>query len=399
MNILVIILIAVSTLVFVFFVRNAISSYQEYLCGQKRPGEVRKGPLLYEPDSYTGSKLASNVSVFIQRRITKEHVYTNDMGFRIEKPGLIQKTPVDIVFLGCSTVMGVGVEYETTFVSKISKIQDVNVANLGVGSHGLQQFVRNLEKNVKDLKPSMVVLCYGHGHTDRAFKVNAFASILRRPIYVYHKNKDTLIIREPKYNPPVSLVNKLSDLMMYPNIPHIFSFKDIILYMQKEILMKYVTIRNGALLNLFLNKLGLKKWQYADSSLEKNRRRVIFDAVQKLNKLSKEFGFAVLIHNYFPYSHFDFDVNEKKQEVSNRLASIDTGLFQEAINITNADNIFYEAPDLEKELYDDWMHNNGFDEGHYKDAFHLPDNNHPNEIGHSIIAESIVKQLKKYSVI
>jgi len=156
MNILLITLIAVSVLVFVYFVRNAIKSYQEYICRQKIPGSTTKGPQLYEAVPYEGSKLAANVSVFIQRRVTKEYVFTNNLGFRVEKNDLQQLAPVDIAFIGCSWVMGVGVEYKETFVSKVSKALNVNIANLGVGSYSIIQAVRRLEKNIEFLRPRII---------------------------------------------------------------------------------------------------------------------------------------------------------------------------------------------------------------------------------------------------
>ena len=102
------------------FIYNAVKSYQEYLKKQRNPGTVRKGAQLVVADPYTGSKLAPNVSAFIQRAITKEHFYTNDLGFRVERKGLKQSVPVDIAFIGCSWVMGVGVEYEQTYVYKVT---------------------------------------------------------------------------------------------------------------------------------------------------------------------------------------------------------------------------------------------------------------------------------------
>ena len=399
MNVLLIILIAVFVLVFVQLVRNAIESYQEYLCGQKRPWPITKGPQLYVADPYYGSKLAPNVSVFIQRRVTKEHVFTNNLGFRTENKDLQQQVPVDIAFIGCSWVMGDGVEYEATFVSKVSKALNVNVANLGVGGYSITQAVRRLEKNIDFLRPRIILYCFLSLHINRAFKTNAHAGIIRRPVYVYYKNKKKIQMLEVGFNLSKKYIEKLSYYKMYPSTLHDYSFKDIYVFTIKQIMELVVMIRNGSIRNIILRKLGLKRWSYADGSLEENRKTVIYNAVKKLQILSREYGCMVMIHSLFYYNRMD--VNNKQSVVDNceGNSAKDSELFREAIKTEGSRNIIYLSSDLEKELYDNWLMKNGFKYGHYNEAIHLPDNNHPNKVGHSIIAESIVKQIKKYSVL
>ena len=95
------------------------------------------------------------------------------------------------------------------------------------------------------------------------------------------------------------------------------------------------------------------------------------------------------------------DVNNNQSVIDDyeSVFAKDLELFREAIKAEGSRNIIYLPSDLEKELYDNWLMKNGFKYGHYNEAIHLPDNNHPNKVGHSIIAESIVKQIKKYSVL
>ena len=381
------------------FIYNAVKSYQEYLKKQRNPGTVRKGAQLVVADPYTGSKLAPNVSTFIQRAITKEHFYTNDLGFRVERKGLKQSVPVDIAFIGCSWVMGVGVEYEQTYVYKVSKMLNANVANLGVGTYSITQAIRILEKNIDLLKPRIIVYGFLNGHISRDFRTNTFEGILRRPIYVYYKNKKKIQIMEPRYNPSNKCLETYSYYKMYPSIPHDYSFKDIYGYTIRQIIKLNSMVSNGAITNLILKRLGLKRWRYGDSYLEENRKTIINDAISRLHHLSQKYSSKVLIHNLFHYKMLDMHNKQSVRDKYKADTKKDLELFGKAIKSEGAKDIFFVSIDQEKELYDNWLKKNGFKYGHYLEAIHLPGTNHPNEIGNGIIAESIAKQIKKYCVL
>jgi hypothetical protein len=186
---------------------------------------------------------------------------------------------------------------------------------------------------------------------------------------------------------------------MYPSILHDYSYKDIYIFTKRQIMKLIVMINNGAIRNFVMGKLGLKRWSYADSSLVENRRTVICDAVKNLQILSRKYGCMVFIHNIFFYNKMD--VNNKQSVIDNweSVSAKDSEIFREAIKAEGTRDIVYVSSEQERKLYDNWLKKNGFKYAHYNEAIHLPDNNHPNEIGHSIIAESIVKQLKKYSVL
>ena len=331
------------------------------------------GDIIYIPDPYFGSTLAPNAHCHIQREVTSEHIYTNDLGWR-ENAAAQKATERDIAFIGCSWPMGVGVQSKYCFAQKTAHNLKKNVANLGVGSYSLIQAIRRLENNIDTIKPKVVILSYGHWLVNRCFKSNAMGGIIIRPIY--KQNQDGFL----------QIVN--------PSNPSIRDFNRYVTLHRKDRLNFFETLEFkilGFRINLQIRHYGLQKlrgFRYihgsSDARFFKYRQYVLKQEAKRLVELCEQHNTKLLIFHLSPYvMKNEQDCFEIKQDDA----------FWKSIK-TEYPHVHYEPPDTMDGLIQSLVKKFG-NQRNLLDEIHCPDNNHPNEKGHQLIADAIIKSIKK----
>lgn len=330
------------------------------------------GDIIYVPDPYLGSTLAPKSSCYIERQVTREHVYTNDRGWRVGEDGLAADA-CDVALIGCSWPMGVGVEHEDSFAHQIEVNTEFSVANLGVGSYSLLQATRRLEKNIALIKPKKVVLAYGHWLTNRCFKLNAMSDVVLRPIYK-RTSAGEVKIQEPS-NPSHEVFCKFMGLHRELNAGKTTLIKSLFFKILSKVLF-LKTRRFG------LNKIS--RLRYVEGPHEADyfslRQDVLKYEAEKLLALCVENNVLLCVahmHQYTVKNSHDVRAIQDDRE------------FWEGFAAKHA-AVSYQPPTDMEAAIDAHMASIGDSES-LLEAIHCPDNNHPNAVGHGLIAGVIAK--------
>jgi len=119
-------------------------------------------------DAQIGFVPANNTSTF-RRHIRNDmayHLYTDDRGARVDQAGLKAPKSVDVLTIGGSYSWGGGVDNEDTFSSIMAEQLGLSVYNVAYGSYGTVQALQMLRKYA-DLKPKVVVYGFLVDHERR----------------------------------------------------------------------------------------------------------------------------------------------------------------------------------------------------------------------------------------
>lgn len=338
--------------------------------------------LLYVNDSYLGAKLAANADFVIQRDISRDHVLTNDRGWRVarknEKAG-----PADAVVMGCSWAMGVGGDYEGSIPAYLEHSLGKRVVNLGVGSYSLFQSVRLLCREISIIKPKLVIMPFGSWLIDRCLK-EPESAMSYRPILV--KNKEGAIISIAPDNPPEFMARH------YKFIAECLSkTKRAVL---KSLYKLYLTgLKNfGKLIHLrkriLYNLLGKTMFIRFNPKSGADRSAVLTHCFDMLEKACREYGCRIFIYHLYPYRSYQqrADILETDRVLIQKLVDgheameyVDWRDMKQALDaFSKSKNLSFEAA---VEKYINWS-----------------DNNHPTPLGYKLIADGIVSNLSNVAI-
>jgi hypothetical protein len=84
------------------------------------------------------------------------HIYTDQRGARVDRPGLVTSDHMDALFIGGSFTWGAGVEAQDTFADGVARRLGISVSNFSFGSYGTLQALQLLQRN-RDLTPRVIV--------------------------------------------------------------------------------------------------------------------------------------------------------------------------------------------------------------------------------------------------
>lgn len=332
------------------------------------------GDIIYIPDPYLGSSLEKNASCYIERAVTREHVHTNDRGWRVLETDQKAQS-CDLAFIGCSWPMGVGVEAKDSFVFQAQNNTGRAAANLGIGSYSLLQAIRRLEREIELIQPKVVVLCYGHWLVNRCFKTNAMSDVIMRPVYK-HTPQNTLNLVEPATASKKDIVNFVHLFRKQTESGLSVQEKLVWTFLKRKLFL--VTKRFG--LNKFssLNYVqGPENPDYFDY-----RQHVLEQEAEKLKTLCEKNGAKLLVFHFHQYTD--------KDDHDVRAIEEDTAFWKNVEERSN--DIFYVPPEIMAETLETYLDEK---EETLLELIHCPDNNHPNQEGHRLIGLMMSQALER----
>lgn len=94
------------------------------------------------------------------------HLYTDQRGARVSRPGESTPDHADVVFIGDSFTWGHGIEGADTFAYGVGKRLATSTENLSMGSYGTTHSLQLLRRNL-DLAPRLIVYSFIDDHLRR----------------------------------------------------------------------------------------------------------------------------------------------------------------------------------------------------------------------------------------
>ncbi|MCB1652281.1 MAG: hypothetical protein KDI46_09535 [Alphaproteobacteria bacterium] len=325
------------------------------------------GDHIYIPHPYLGSTLKASAQCYIEREVTREHVYTNDRGWRAIAPKQIAR-PSDIALIGCSWAMGEAVEYEDTFARRIEQETGCSLANIGVGSYSLLQACRKLEREIDFIKPKIVVVSFGHWLVDRCFKTNAMGNVMMRPIF-RRRPSGEIFLEEPGCAPE-GLIEYFTETVRREG-PQSAKAKALNMLIQLKIKK--------------LHRLFYKDSEhisFKDKAFAQARAHALGYVLDRLDMLARKHNAKILFFHMHQYT------NLFERDTAN--IAHDAKYLEEHVN---NETLFYQSPQMMQDAL--LAHEKTLQGQSLVENIHCPDNNHPNEIGHRIIADCIVRALEE----
>jgi len=321
------------------------------------------------------------------------HYYTDNNGFRVDGPGQITKSPADIVFVGASQTEGQGVEYNESFAYKVGKHFNLHTANISIGSFSPLQCSRIFKRHVELLKPKVVFVEFDKNFMPRNFKNNAFTDKnIIRPIYRFDQMKQEIVLEETNYVIPewvfrlrflgLSLIKSssvieriLGKIFIKTIYFHRVCSQLNIRILQKTILRKFGNIPNC---------IGFA--ECTPEQKEKACHQNVFEMIKVYAELGKAHGFQTLLHGLGGHRSNPPTKEENQQfeaEVEKIIASLNAESY-----------VVHMKRESELPFYDEWLSEHNLEPDKIGETFYLPNDNHPNNDGHTVIARSVVKQIE-----
>jgi hypothetical protein len=128
------------------------------------------------------------------------HLFTDDLGARVNTPE--DRTPprVDVLTIGCSFSWGHGMENEETFTERLRQRTGVTVANFAMGSYGTVHSLLLLRRHL-DLRPRVIVYGFIDDHLRRNLSPCApsYAPFCAPVAHVAFATNGTPTIRPPEW--------------------------------------------------------------------------------------------------------------------------------------------------------------------------------------------------------
>lgn len=167
---------------------------------------------VHEVDDTLGYKPVPGVSGFHTFQIGPDIPMRFDSrGFRVpvqEDTLTTPARPVDIMYFGCSCSYGDACPAEETFAYLVSRQTHLNYANAGVCGYGLSQMYLLVKKMVPRYKPKYVVLQYSPWLIERGTKTYApsYLGLVTNPYFAYNNNR--LEMKKPVFRSYVMSVDR-----------------------------------------------------------------------------------------------------------------------------------------------------------------------------------------------
>ena len=341
--------------------------------------------VLYYPRRYSGSRLKPNATSLFRRPTGEEIVYTNNRGWRVRNPGEVAG-PCEVAVTGCSWAQGVAVNYDDSICGQLEKILGKKVANLSVGSFSLFQMVYHLRWELPVAKPKVVIVSYGHWQTSRCFLSNAFIDVCRRPVMMLNsKNRKKVEFRLPGVA-PAWVVDRFARLEWLTDSP------DTVL---NRLLKKMYLCISRFFLFSFRNQarrfLGLGYQVSVNPEDEEEylrmRRTAIEWSMRKFAELAAQHDCQIVVQHTYQYAQLD-----KKTW---KYVEYDRSVFEDVVKNSSGNRIQYVGWEKMKRLVSDYMLQFEMTHEQAVEKIYYPGNNHPDEVGYRIIAESMAETLGK----
>ena len=178
-------------------------------------------PLFYEYDEYLGWKLRPNAEGWF-RKEGGAYIKINSQGFRDREHELIKADSViRIAILGDSYAEAMTLPVEETFWSilekklnelKSFKDKSVEVINFGVGGYGTDQELLQLELDVWNYSPDIVILAFFAGNDIR----NNYRELDQSTGKPYFNLKDNKLELDTNFRKSSKFHKLISDIAKYP---------------------------------------------------------------------------------------------------------------------------------------------------------------------------------------
>jgi len=347
------------------------------------------GDILYIKDKYLGSKLNKMSTTHIEWAKNKEAVYTNSRSWRVKSPEDTKPFASDIAIAGASWTIGVGVNYEESFVGHLEEKLKIKIPLLSVGSSSFVQLMRFVETEIHIIKPKIIMISYTSCLVDRCLK-DRDTPVHYRP--VLKRKQKTRELDIVKANTPpdflskhyVSIERKLRNkhhIKNPPNSEKTFATFEYPLWARFYLssLAFVGKIYHGYPMSLLKNKLGLKSHERIKCDSKESREEILRYCLNHLLKCCKQYNTKVVLHHLYEYSgntpHVELDYN------------ILTSLSKE-LGFS-----YYDWKAMEKN-FKDFLTFQGLTIEDHVGAVTWPDHNHPDKNGHRLIADSIYPILK-----
>ena len=360
------ILFSFSILLFMYLNNLIYRSYKlyDYLVAEKKSGWEG---IAYQSDDTLGFKPIPITRTYrTYSNGDKIPVIFNEKGFRVPLFDTVKDDPpnkTDLLFLGCSFTFGDGCYAEETFPYLVANDTHLSYINAGVCSYGLSHMLILAEKFIPRYKPKYLVVQYSEWLSARS--TNLYA-----PAYYMHVT-----------NPYFTEKSDNTFNLQYPGFKSQSFNLD-----SREIKSQY----KGKFIN-FLFQKGLLFYLKEDWLYEKNKISILTNnlprpsikideienyAYNKINQIAETNGTIVIILNLG---------NFKYTKKSHLLFSNKNIRFAEADSVLDNYLTMSLSKNYAKE-FNIWKFNG-------KDSVLM--DNHPNSKAHRLIANSIVKAIRR----
>jgi len=338
---------------------------------------ITRGDILTILDDYTGTKLAPNSHAYFERQFSKENYFTNARGYRVKKDEQQDGSHSELIMAGCSWALGTGVEYEHCFAGMLETMLDKKISNIAVGGDSLLQIARRVEKEIPFINPKVVHISFGSWHVNRCCKPQR-DPISFRPIIKKKESTNDLFI-DPSKNPPLWLLRhyayiekKMTDTSSFATYKRALSFIAKIFhgYPKKYILR---TLNRA-------DSVHLVPWKNLNE-----RNDILYFCLSLLSEISERYNVKVIIQHLYEC--------HKIKESQKKIQENDRRFFEKYSK--NHQNIQYFSWESIKQAFKDSLSKEGLTLEHYRGHVFWTDNNHPNHLGHKLIAEAMYPVLKK----
>ena len=354
---------------------------------------------LYKSSRYIGVKLNESTCLNVKRALSSETYYTNSRGWRVRSADISKPFESDIAIAGCSWALGTGVNYEDSIVGLLEDYLQIKIPNLGVGSASFIQLLRYVETEINFIKPKLLLVPYGSWLVDRSAKERS-TRMHYRPILKKNLQKNQLEIIEPKF-PPNFISNHYTRINRRFSVPGKIVKREInnwprsfqlTSYKFPTFIKSYLStlefigkIYAGYPINLIKKILNLSSHTRLNVTRLEDRKLILDYSLNKLTELCKKHHTKLIICHVYEYSGQGFDFRKKYIESDK----------QELIRLSKNLNFTYHDWTSMEHAFVSYLSQKGLQMKDYLGHVHWEDNNHPNQTGYKLIANTLYPILRE----
>jgi hypothetical protein len=299
----------------------------------------------------------------------------NSAGFRITEKTIPSKSDSLMMFLGCSFTWGDYVLAEQNYATLVSKSLNYKLLNCGVDAYGLAQMLILAERNIPKYRPKVLSVQYSPWLADRARFMFFPSAHGVMPFPFISKNKrGTFYVHEPYFRSalynPTYRVYKTSPASFLDKLSFIYNVGIPVAIVDKW-------------------KMQMVQWKMALGLVpvsENDNQKIEKYVYERLYKLCEQYGVKMVVFNVggFGYSNEQrmanhYDRRRFKETISNNLTK--------NIIFIDGDSVL-RANIRPHENYSKYLH-----WGKISKTDSIIYDNHPNVMGHQMMAETFAKQL------
>jgi len=291
----------------------------------------------------------------------------NSQGFRVAATDtnfVAIKDAVDAVFLGCSWTFGDACKAEQTFPYLVGKNGQLCVVNAGVCSYGLSQMYLLSEKLIPKLRPKYTIVQYSPWLVERGISIGAPAPTFL-PVPYFYERGDSLALQFPVQKTQVFTINRDEVRQKYTGRKWSFIVGYGIPFFIREDLSYFY--------------YQLPTWLGGPPAPSENKKKV------------ERMVYRLIIKNIRNQGSIPVVVCMGSRKYSKTAKDV---IGDSTVLIVNADEVLWAPLKPKNEIvysrrYQHWRKQKSGD----KDSVLV--DGHPNPVAHQIIAEKILKKIKK----